>query len=215
MASPAQILANRANAQLSTGPRTPQGKAVSAQNAVAHGLAASRFALMPNEDPGEFAQLMENFRAEFKPQTAHEDFLVETMGKARWKMLRVERLEEAAFGRIFDGAGAPDVRMLETIESNHNPLDKLARYAAAAERSYHKAHSLLMAGRAQAAREQNQKVRVQNEANQFLLDQLLGTPPPKRAEAPVQNEPNSTVRSEPKPKVSAAVQAPGNLALRL
>lgn len=43
MASPAQILANRANAARSTGPRTPEGKARSSRNASTHGLAAGLF----------------------------------------------------------------------------------------------------------------------------------------------------------------------------
>jgi hypothetical protein len=40
MATQAQILANRRNAQKSTGPRTEKGKAVVSQNAVKHGLLA-------------------------------------------------------------------------------------------------------------------------------------------------------------------------------
>jgi hypothetical protein len=42
MASVAQIQANRSNAQKSTGPRTPQGKATASQNAVKHGLLAEQ-----------------------------------------------------------------------------------------------------------------------------------------------------------------------------
>ena len=50
MATPAQIEANRLNAKKSTGPRTPQGKAVSSMNALKHGLRANP-APLPHEDP--------------------------------------------------------------------------------------------------------------------------------------------------------------------
>src|SRR4030042_4740240 len=40
MSTQPQIVANRLNAQKSTGPQTPQGKAVVSQNALKHGLSA-------------------------------------------------------------------------------------------------------------------------------------------------------------------------------
>ena len=53
MSTEKQLVANRANAQRSTGPRTEAGKAVSSCNAWKHGLTAAR-ALMPGEDPAEY-----------------------------------------------------------------------------------------------------------------------------------------------------------------
>jgi hypothetical protein len=49
-----QIEANRRNARLSTGPKTPEGKARAARNRSLHGL-RSRNLLLPTEDPNEFA----------------------------------------------------------------------------------------------------------------------------------------------------------------
>ena len=51
MASDAQIEANRANAQKSTGPRTAEGKAKVAPNAIKHGLLAEQV-VVKDEAPG-------------------------------------------------------------------------------------------------------------------------------------------------------------------
>src|ERR1017187_8173118 len=48
--SPEQLAANRANAAKSTGPRTSQGKARSAQNARKHGFTGSTFAVVRLEE---------------------------------------------------------------------------------------------------------------------------------------------------------------------
>jgi hypothetical protein len=112
------------------------------------------------------------------------------MAKSRWKMLRVERLESEALDDIMTApeapSGSPDTCILAAMKSNGSILDKLQRYSAAAERSYFRALRELHAGR-------TQKTRVQNEANQFLLNSLLGAPP---AKAPVQNEPNLAPRPQ-------------------
>ena len=49
MATEKQIAANRANAQLSTGPRTDAGKAASSSNAVSHGLTSRGFIILPGQ----------------------------------------------------------------------------------------------------------------------------------------------------------------------
>ena len=58
MSSPSQSLANHENAQLSTGPRTPDGKRASSLNAIRHGLTSQLLAL-----PGEDQAPHEAFRA--------------------------------------------------------------------------------------------------------------------------------------------------------
>jgi hypothetical protein len=75
MASNAQITANQHNASLSTGPKTPEGKAAAARNATKHGLSGT-FTILPHENQQEFDILLASFRDEFKPVGEHESFLV-------------------------------------------------------------------------------------------------------------------------------------------
>ena len=66
MTSAAQIEANSANAQLSTGPRTPEGKARSAANSTKLGLYASQAVLLTEEDRTEFDALESAYAYELR-----------------------------------------------------------------------------------------------------------------------------------------------------
>jgi hypothetical protein len=55
MTSQSRIDVNRRNAQLSTGPRTPQGKAAVRYNGLGHGLTA-RHAVLAGENPAAFEE---------------------------------------------------------------------------------------------------------------------------------------------------------------
>ena len=80
MSSKRKSAANRRNAQNSTGPKTPEGKAASAQNATSHGLSSS-FTVLPHEDHDAYAQLLEALHQEHIPATEHEKFLVAQMAE--------------------------------------------------------------------------------------------------------------------------------------
>jgi hypothetical protein len=74
----ARIEANRANAQRSTGPRSPEGKAASSRNALRHGAYATDATLLTV--PGSAAQrYLAAFTAQFSPATAVEETLVRRM----------------------------------------------------------------------------------------------------------------------------------------
>ncbi|MGD0012966.1 MAG: hypothetical protein ABSD56_00870 [Bryobacteraceae bacterium] len=87
-----QTEANRCNAQHSTGPKTPAGKAASSGNARRHGL-ASRDVVLPEENKEQFEEFHQALRADFQPQTAFEDSLVFQLAAAQWRLLRVVRIE--------------------------------------------------------------------------------------------------------------------------
>ncbi len=90
MSSTAQILANRANAALSTGPRTPQGKAAASRNATKHGL-SSAFRVLAHENQEEFDQLLEDLRAYHRPGDIHQRLLVDQLAKSQWLLARAQR----------------------------------------------------------------------------------------------------------------------------
>ena len=92
MPTAAQLAANRANAQLSTGPRSPEGKQTAAANSTRHGLSGA-FTLLPHENAADYSKLHDAYTAEFSPASVHEEFLVKQMAQARWRLGRARRLE--------------------------------------------------------------------------------------------------------------------------
>src|ERR1022692_2050191 len=96
MATEAQTNANRENAEKSTGPRTPQGKAISSRNSLVHGMTSGKF-LPPDGDPDEFFQLLDQFRGRFQPFDEAEDALVERLVAAEFKMRSVRYADAALF----------------------------------------------------------------------------------------------------------------------
>src|SRR5580698_6613312 len=72
--SPKQLAANRANAAHSSGPKTPEGKARSAQNSTKHGFTASTFVVVRLEDVGWSIFLRYQAQAERQYRRALEEF---------------------------------------------------------------------------------------------------------------------------------------------
>jgi hypothetical protein len=91
--SEARLAANRANAQKSTGPRTPAGKLRSAANATRHGFAGSNFAVVRLEDPFEIDHLKADLLATYQPINSQEMFAIECMALAQNSIFRSYRLE--------------------------------------------------------------------------------------------------------------------------
>ena len=76
--SSCKIEANRRNAQRSTGPKTPEGKAKSSQNSITHGIFVKRF--LNGAAPGtvsEIEALVAGIREHYKPQEMLEEILVQ------------------------------------------------------------------------------------------------------------------------------------------
>ena len=87
--------ANRLNAQKSTGPRTPEGKARSAMNALTHGL-SSQASLLPGEDPAELEALGKQMLARVDAADPVQRSLAERIVALTWRLRRVATAEAAA-----------------------------------------------------------------------------------------------------------------------
>ncbi len=92
--SAAQIAASRANGAKSRGPVTPEGKAISAQNAERHGIFAS-ICTIAGEAHENFAAMLADLYQTWAPTDEHERCLVDTMGMAVWRRARIAALESA------------------------------------------------------------------------------------------------------------------------
>ena len=83
-----RIIANRANALKSTGPKTSGGKAASKMNAVKHGI-LSREVLVAGEDEQELNALQEWFQEDLQPVGPMELMLVGQIVATHWRLRRI------------------------------------------------------------------------------------------------------------------------------
>ena len=96
-----RLAANRANAQLSTGPTSSEGKAKSSLNAVKTGL-TGRTVLLPSEDADAYETHLLQYLEEFQPVGVRETQLVQNLAATQWRLDRIPSLENGLFalGRL-------------------------------------------------------------------------------------------------------------------
>ncbi len=93
---------NRANALHSTGPRTAEGKVASSQNAFKHGLSIQRHAVLRDEDPDLYAQLLAELRQIYQPLSRRESLAVEDLAQCRWALARFDKAEAVCLEKLTD-----------------------------------------------------------------------------------------------------------------
>jgi hypothetical protein len=132
--SPAQIAANIANAQASTGPRTTAGKAACSKNATTHGLFTTRDFVRPGEE-----SLYEQNRADLLDQLAPigilECNLADEIHRAIWRLLRCGEVEASLVHTCTTATQVNDPMQDETASRTQNSVD---RARAQAHRLLHK-----------------------------------------------------------------------------
>jgi hypothetical protein len=142
MASPAQILANRENAQRSSGPRTTEGKQAASRNSTRHGLTGTQL-VMPGEDATAYEELLEGIRCSYKPANEAERILVEQIAANAWRLMRAQRVETAFLAKLAEGASDPDAAIALAFLEKPKEVARMHRYVSAAQNAYYKAMAQL------------------------------------------------------------------------
>ncbi len=173
MATPAQINANRANAQKSTGPRSVEGKSASRFNALKHGIDAASI-VIPGEDPAEYEALAAEYRRDLRPQSPSEIFHVDTMLRADWLKRRLQLVEADLYRTLL--AEIPGSSLAAALLSDSPAAKLLARtqrQIAAFERTWHRANTELTRARSENAKD------IDDSGQSFdrYLDHLCERPP--------------------------------------
>jgi hypothetical protein len=96
MSSLNQLAANRANAQLSTGPTSSEGKAKVSHNAVKTGL-TGRTVLLPSDDVAAYQAQVERIFRQFSPETDEEKRLTQSLADTLWRLDRIPSLEAGIY----------------------------------------------------------------------------------------------------------------------
>jgi hypothetical protein len=131
----------------STGPKTPEGKQRSSQNARKHGLSAKQFIIQPGDEQA-FEDLATQFAEELCPEGILEHSVFTLLVQSQWNLRRCRTLEADLMAQGLDPL--LDERLTKT-------LAQIDRYARRHERLFFQSLKELKALQtARALREQNE-----------------------------------------------------------
>ena len=94
-----RLTANRANAQLSTGPRTLVGKAISSLNAVKTGLCGRTVLLADADEARAYREHVERVTAWWNPDNVEEHALVQALADTQWRLEAIPGLESTLYAQ--------------------------------------------------------------------------------------------------------------------
>ena len=92
-----KVRANRANAKLSTGPRTLSGKEKVSGNALTHGLTAEKHVII-GESIDEFNTFKDSMLKVYEPIGAYEEEIFIKLVELLWRLRRVGVIETGIYG---------------------------------------------------------------------------------------------------------------------
>ena len=185
---------NRTNAQKSSGPRTPAGKARSSQNALKTGL-YSATALLPNEDPEEYRAHAESYAVSLKPQDPVQADLVKILSDNVWCLRRIRRLvavQTASVSALIDADGSQQIPY-KAITVETRALESFSRHEHRLQNAIAKTLKLLKELQKEPREEEALPEGVQTESGFVPTPQFAAAAPTANVPQPVgENTQNQT-----------------------
>jgi len=170
---------NRNNARHSTGPRTPQGKAIASQNARKHSFTVATHQILATEDPAAYAAFEEELVSIYGPKSPREHLAAVEIAQCRWALRRFDEAEVSLLNTFL----ADHSLGAQCITSHGEPLpvafvslDLLYRYRRPWDRRHQQALREFNQARLDRNREerlvmaeQHQAMKIERQARQQTL----------------------------------------------
>ena len=160
-----QIDANRANAQNSTGPVSPEGKQRSSQNAVRHGLTGQTIVL-PSEDIEAYNAFCRRWFNDLQPKGVREECLVQQMADCQWVVSRAQSYLQCL--------ETPDPGTGDALSKATAEFAKITRYRAQWVREFNNAMKML--AELQTARRAQEAADLEEAIEAYKLHKMLEQP---------------------------------------
>ena len=148
--SHARAEASRRNGAKSRGPKTAEGRARSARNALKHGMRAQKHLVLPDEDAAEFAELEAALVAELAPVGVLQTVLARRVAVAAWRLARADRIEAELFEERRSADGGLGLALIRDGNGARS-FETLLRYRGAAMAEFWRALRTLKALQAEQA----------------------------------------------------------------
>jgi hypothetical protein len=192
------------------GPRTPEGRAVSARNATTHGLFA-RDVVLPHlgEDPDGYKKVLDTLTEQFDPRTLMERQYLELWAEASWKLRRLSRWEAQLWeqdGLDEDARLGKLERVMRLQNTLRRQLDKAVRMLSrdVPEVQTHYARRAVLASRSVTETDCREDPALAYDVECDVQSEILsapGLPPTDRARLDASPAPHENCQNEPPPNL--------------
>jgi hypothetical protein len=167
-----RLAANRANAQHSTGPRTPAGKARAAQNSLRHGLTALS-PVLPAEDRTAYDRHLQDFADQYQPANPTEQQLTRDLADTAWRINRIPALEADLLARAANPPNEQAAIAFDIVDA-YRAINSLSTHGARLSRQFH--NTLDQLREIQGERRQQEVRDMRRAAAVFQVHKEKGTP---------------------------------------